>query len=118
VVDVDQPVVEQVPEQHPDHAEGQVEVGGDLGDRLGLGHPGEDRQVLRLEAARLRGGDGLAQYHVREQVEVGAGRAGAASGDGVGPDDRSGRVVDPGVVLSRHRSVPGGSATTGTGRPG
>src|ERR1700678_3234025 len=91
----------QVPEEDADHAEREVDVGGDVHHRRR--HPGQlqDGHVLRSEPAR--DGDPVGGRGDRCHQGVGlAGRARAALGDGIRPDHGASRGIEPSFVVRRH----------------
>src|ERR1700685_3963176 len=91
----------QVPEEDADHAEREVDVGGDVHHRRR--HPGQlqDGHVLRSEAARDRDPGGV-RGHRRHQVEGLAGMARTTLGHGIRPDHGASRGIEPSFVVRRH----------------
>src|SRR5262245_6014338 len=102
LVHQDESLLQQVAEQHADHAEREVQVRRELGHRHRFRGADEDRPVLRLEVHRV---DvvALSGHDERQQVEPADGRAAAPAGDRVGPNDRPGLGVEPGVAGVAYR---------------
>ena len=114
----DQPVGEQVTEQDPDHPEGEVELGGELGDRDRLLGDRQDRVVLGLQVERpaAASGDTVATTNATRSNSPPE-RGDPAAGHRVRADHRTGVVVEP-VVRSR-APQPASPASAGTAqRPG
>src|SRR3569833_11880 len=88
----DEPLVEEVAEQHADGAGREFEVPGDLGHRHHVLAEAHDRLVLRAEAA-LRRRRQPRRLDQRDQVELAAYGLHPAAGHDVGPDQRPGLVV-------------------------
>src|SRR5215472_19373529 len=94
--DCDQPVFAHVGEQDPDDAKREVEVGGQIGDRLWRPALTHDGQELRFEHELVDRDLGRADE--REQVDGFAGRPRATTGQRVRADDRTLVPVEPLIV--------------------
>jgi hypothetical protein len=102
MVDPDQPALAHVGEQDADHAEGQIHVGGQVGDRGREPAQAQQGQVLGLEIVGAGGCAAHGGDHRHQVKGLFAARPGPAAGQCVRTDDRPGFMIKPPVVCRGH----------------
>src|SRR5580704_7776155 len=111
------PVLDQVAEQYADHPDGEVDFGGEVDERDGMAAQLHDPAMLGTEPEGLR--HPLTGHHhdVDQAERRSAARQGPAAGEGIGPDDRAGLLVEPPVpvaVVAGHSAAISWSGNRGS----
>ena len=97
----DEPALPQIGQQDPDHADGKIQVGGEIRHRCRKAAQPQQHQVLGLETIRVGRGASNGGDH-RNQVKRLAARAGPAADQRVGTDNGPGVLVKPPLVCRGH----------------
>src|SRR3984885_5590556 len=107
--DAHQALLAQVAEEHANHPDREVKVGGNIHDGHGAAAHAQDPALLGAEPEAL-GGALAGRQHEVDQAEgcCPVARQGPALGHGVGPDHRSGGPVQPAIPRSSHGRSPCG----------
>jgi hypothetical protein len=93
-MDHDEPAIAHVGQQDADDAHGQVEIGGQIGDRGGQAAASQHAEVLRLGVLGVRR-DAPDRRHQGNEVKGVASRPGAPAGQRIRADHRARLVVQP-----------------------